>query len=77
MRIPPQGPHLVVELPPDAPARGPAGTLVDVETQHITAVLNQVGWRVRGRGGAAERLGMKPTTLDSRMAKLGIRRRPA
>jgi transcriptional regulator with GAF, ATPase, and Fis domain len=33
-----------------------------------------VHWRVRGRGGAAELLGMKPTTLDSRMSRLGIRR---
>jgi formate hydrogenlyase transcriptional activator len=35
----------------------------------------QTGWRVRGPGGAAELLGIKPTTLDSRMEKLGIRRR--
>jgi transcriptional regulator with GAF, ATPase, and Fis domain len=37
-------------------------------------VLERVGWRVRGTGGAAELLEMNPTTLDSRMAKLGIRR---
>jgi transcriptional regulator with GAF, ATPase, and Fis domain len=29
-------------------------------------------WRVRGKGGAAEILGLKPTTLDSRIAKLGL-----
>jgi formate hydrogenlyase transcriptional activator len=29
---------------------------------------------VRGVGGAAERLGLKPTTLETRMAKLGVRR---
>ena len=33
------------------------------------------GWRVRGKNGAAEILGLKPSTLESRMAKLGIRRR--
>ena len=33
------------------------------------------GWRIRGKNGAAEILGLKPTTLESRMAKLGIRRR--
>jgi hypothetical protein len=32
------------------------------------------GWRVRGKGGAADVLGMKPTTLEGRMAKLGIKR---
>jgi transcriptional regulator with GAF, ATPase, and Fis domain len=32
---------------------------------------------VRGRGGAAERLGLKPTTLESRMARLGIVRERA
>jgi len=33
-----------------------------------------VGWRVRGEGGAAQILGLKPTTLESRMQKLGISR---
>jgi len=49
-------------------------TLSDVEIQHIRETLQQARWRVRGPGGAAERLGIKPTTLESRMAKLGIRR---
>jgi len=51
-----------------------ASTLVDLQTQHITAVLKSCGWRVRGASGAANRLGLKPTTLESRMAKLGISR---
>jgi transcriptional regulator with GAF, ATPase, and Fis domain len=37
-------------------------------------VLQQTGWRIRGKRGAAEMLGLKPTTLETRMAKLGIRR---
>jgi transcriptional regulator with GAF, ATPase, and Fis domain len=37
-------------------------------------VLERTGWRVRGRGGAAELLGLHPTTLEGRMAKLGIKR---
>jgi transcriptional regulator with GAF, ATPase, and Fis domain len=37
-------------------------------------VLERTGWRVRGAGGAAEVLRMNPTTLDSRMMRLGIRR---
>ena len=48
--------------------------LQDVEREHIRAVLANSGWRVRGAGGAAERLGLKPTTLETRMAKLGLRR---
>ena len=41
---------------------------------HIQSVLERAGWRIRGAGGAAERLGLKPTTLEARMKKLGIRR---
>jgi formate hydrogenlyase transcriptional activator len=48
--------------------------LVDVEREHIRTVLESTGWRVRGVGGAAERLGLRPTTLETRMAKLEIRR---
>jgi transcriptional regulator with GAF, ATPase, and Fis domain len=47
---------------------------VDVQTEHIRSVLDSCGWRIRGVGGAAERLGLKPTTLDDRMVKLGILR---
>jgi formate hydrogenlyase transcriptional activator len=48
--------------------------LRDVEREHIRAVLETTRWRIRGAGGAAERLGLKPTTLETRMAKLGLRR---
>ena len=44
----------------------------EIEIAHIHSVLDQVGWRVRGAGGAADLLGLKPTTLESRMAKLGL-----
>ena len=50
-------------------------TSEDVERNHIVHVLEMVGWRVRGEGGAAQILGLKPTTLESRMQKLGISRR--
>ena len=70
-----RGPTLVIELPRNLPeARADATNLADVEAEHIRSVLKRVHWRIRGRGGAAELLGMKPTTLDSRMARLGIRR---
>jgi transcriptional regulator with GAF, ATPase, and Fis domain len=48
--------------------------LEDIEREHIIRVLQQCGWRVRGDGGAAERLGLKRSTLVSRMKKLGIER---
>jgi len=38
-------------------------------------VLESTGWRVSGPGGAAEFLGLKPTTLESRMKKLEIERK--
>ena len=48
--------------------------MVAVEAPHIVRVLAQTGWKVQGQGGAAEILKMKRTTLQSRMAKLGIQR---
>ncbi len=54
-----------------------AMTLEALEIEHIRKVLETTNWRVRGAGGAAERLGLKPTTLESRMARLGISRRRA
>jgi formate hydrogenlyase transcriptional activator len=37
-------------------------------------VLSGVRWRIEGSGGAAQMLGLKPSTLRSRMLKLGIAR---
>jgi len=45
---------------------------VEVERRHIDNVLQTTQWRIEGPGGAAHILGMKPSTLRSRMAKLGI-----
>jgi transcriptional regulator with GAF, ATPase, and Fis domain len=50
------------------------GTLAERERREIENVLARCGWRIRGASGAAERLGMKPTTLESRMKKHGIER---
>jgi formate hydrogenlyase transcriptional activator len=52
----------------------PSTRLEDVEKAHIRMVLEGAGWRIRGSNGAADRLGLRPTTLETRMAKLGIRR---
>ena len=49
-------------------------SLKDVERNYILKVLNTANWRIRGDNGAAEILGMKPTTLEARMKKLGIQR---
>ena len=69
------GPSLVVELPqPTAATRRKSLKFVDVETEHIRSVLESTGGRIRGSGGAAELLGLKPTTLESRMTRLGISR---
>lgn len=57
------------------PGAGAIATLADKERQYITQVMEITGWRVRGEGGAADLLGLKPTTLDARMRKLGVRRR--
>jgi transcriptional regulator with GAF, ATPase, and Fis domain len=69
------GPRLTIALPtaPAGAARR-SSKLADVEKDHIRSVLESTGWRVRGTGGAAVRLGLKPTTLETRMAKLGIKR---
>jgi transcriptional regulator of acetoin/glycerol metabolism len=50
-------------------------SLDDVEKDHIISVLEQTGWRIEGTSGAAYLLGLKPSTLRARMAKLGIQRR--
>ena len=51
-----------------------AGSLAEVERQYIIDVLQQCGWKVAGRGNAADRLGLNRSTLLSRMKKLGITR---
>ncbi len=50
-------------------------TLEEIERDHIVKTLENTQWRVSGKGGAAELLGLKPTTLESRMKRLGINRR--
>jgi formate hydrogenlyase transcriptional activator len=55
-------------------AGGATATLTDVERRHIVRVLGDVRWRIEGSGGAAQVLGLKPSTLRSRMLKLGIAR---
>ncbi|MCK9420017.1 MAG: sigma 54-interacting transcriptional regulator [Nitrospirae bacterium] len=48
--------------------------LVEIERDHIFQALEKTGWRIEGKKGAAEMLGLNPSTLRSRMRKDGIRR---
>jgi DNA-binding NtrC family response regulator len=69
------GPHLTIALPQGSAASArPSVRLADVEREHIKSVLDSTGWRVRGAAGAADQLGLKATTLETRMAKLGLHR---
>jgi formate hydrogenlyase transcriptional activator len=65
----------IMATPPGAGPKLEARSLEDVERQHILAVLEETGWRVSGDRGAAKILGLKRTTLESRMTRLGIQRR--
>ena len=58
----------------ETPLAGTSAILTDVERRHIVRILDDVRWRIEGGGGAAQILGMKPSTLRSRMLKLGIAR---
>jgi formate hydrogenlyase transcriptional activator len=71
------GPQLTIRIP-SAVSRGisRSAKLADVQKAHIQQVLESVGWRIRGAGGAADRLGLRPTTLETRMMKLGLFRPP-
>ncbi|MEI8016200.1 MAG: sigma 54-interacting transcriptional regulator [Nitrospira sp.] len=55
-------------------ARTPPRTLADAERTHIIETLGQTNWILAGTYGAAARLGMKRSTLQHRMKKLGIHR---
>ena len=84
------GDRLHVDLEPSsggAPARArrrtaagpPAGILTDgelraLERDNLQAALEASGWKVSGEGGAAELLGLKPTTLTSRLKAMGLQK---
>jgi transcriptional regulator with GAF, ATPase, and Fis domain len=69
-----KGHELHVALPgPDASSHDAEAHMREVERRHIRHILDKTAGRIRGKGGAAELLGLKPSTLYSRMKKLGIR----
>jgi formate hydrogenlyase transcriptional activator len=75
-------PHSVLRAPiselepfnSNAEVNMPISGLAQIERDHILHALEVSDWVVGGRNGAAERLGMKRTSLVYRMRKLGIRR---
>ncbi len=52
-----------------------SSTLEEIERVHILSVLEKTSWRINGEKGAAVILGMNPSTLRTRMAKLGIKKK--
>ena len=66
--------HIQVE-PGAAPAAGgPIRPLHEMEREHIVTALQAARGKVSGKGGAAELLDLKPTTLEAKMKKLNISR---
>jgi transcriptional regulator with GAF, ATPase, and Fis domain len=69
------GRTLEIQLPGAPPSTEYRVTQMEkVERMHILNVLESTGWRIKGKNGASELLELKPSTLYSRMKKLGIQR---
>ena len=69
------GKTLAVRLPQaDFSETAVDSDLESIERRHVLSVLEETGWRIGGKGGAAEALGLKRTTLYSLMKRLGIER---
>jgi transcriptional regulator with GAF, ATPase, and Fis domain len=45
-----------------------------LQKKNLLAALRQTNWRVSGKGGAAELLGVRPTTLADRIKSFGVRK---
>jgi len=77
LAIAPEALPAVTAMPVEAERVTDPAALREVERQHIVTVLKRTGWRIDGPQGAARVLNMHPSTLRSRMQKLGIRRSAA
>ena len=62
-----------LEQPISDPTSSPR-SLEEVEREHIISVLDDTSWKIEGSNGAARILGIHPSTLRTRMAKLGVQR---
>jgi transcriptional regulator with GAF, ATPase, and Fis domain len=73
-----EGPTLRIDAPGHATPASSSDhddvTLAAIERAHIVSILGRTSWRIRGERGAAAILGLKPTTLEYRIKKLGLRR---
>ncbi len=73
--IPCQDSTLRIHLPGPTESKASQTTvLADIEKRHIVNTLNSTNWRVGGKNGAADILGLKRTTLLTKMKKLNIQR---
>jgi len=68
-----RAPVAELQLPPE-PTESTSASLQDAERDHILRVLREVKGMISGPAGAAKRLGLKRTTLNSKLKKLGIKR---
>jgi transcriptional regulator with GAF, ATPase, and Fis domain len=68
------GPSLQLAQPLAAATPPTPDRLDEIEREHILRILERCDWRINGEGNAAAVLGLEPSTLRSRMQKLGIRR---
>jgi DNA-binding NtrC family response regulator len=62
----------IAEASPAAAPQKPGKTLEEAEREYITAVLESTNRKIDGPDGAARILGLNPSTLRTRMTKLGI-----
>jgi formate hydrogenlyase transcriptional activator len=74
---PQRGPGAVLSSTLGSSSGSPLSNLAQVERDHIVRALEASSWVIGGRNGAAERLGMKRTSLVYRMKKLQIQRNSA
>jgi formate hydrogenlyase transcriptional activator len=68
------GRTLSVAFEPTGAEESPPITLFDAQRRHVLATLEHTGWRIGGRDGAAARLAVRRSTLNSMMKRLGISR---
>jgi formate hydrogenlyase transcriptional activator len=70
------GPVLTLDAAFGSSVKGsqPTERMDDVERVHVVRVLARCHWRISGKGNAAELLGLNPSTLRSRLKKLGVAR---
>ena len=66
------GQHAQSRAAPAASAN--SAIMADIDRAHLLKILDECKWRMKGASGAAKRLGLKPSTLYSRMKKLGVQR---